>query len=160
MALIALHNFNLQTCMRSNPLGLHVWFSVRPFIYFHTLCLQTAKALVRLGGCAVSAKSSLFAYAISTIISWAGSFEQCHGKTCLMPYANIKAADQAAYQQSLISAFIIGCLDGIIHIHVFVCLIQNLKTSCLHSWGGRFVTYLAANPRRQVFSWCGSFVVD
>ena len=36
MALIALRKLNLQTRMRSNPLGLDVWFLVRPFVYFHT----------------------------------------------------------------------------------------------------------------------------
>ena len=36
MALIALRKLNLQTHMCSNPLGLHVWFLVRPFVYFHT----------------------------------------------------------------------------------------------------------------------------
>ena len=51
MALIALRKLNLQTRMRSNPLGLHVWFLVRPFVYFHTVCVRTAKALARLRGC-------------------------------------------------------------------------------------------------------------
>ena len=74
MALIALRKLNLQTRMRSNPRGLHVWSLVRPFVYFHTLCVRTAKALARLRGCAVSPEPSLFAYAINTIISWAGSF--------------------------------------------------------------------------------------
>ena len=66
MALIALRKHNLQTRMRSNPLGLHVWFLVRSFVYFHTLFVRTAKALARLRGCAVSPEHSLFAYAIST----------------------------------------------------------------------------------------------
>ena len=57
MALTALRKLNLQTRMRSNPLGLQVRFFVRPFVYLHTLCVQTAKALRSL------------AYAISTIIS-------------------------------------------------------------------------------------------
>ena len=67
------YKLNLQTCTRSNPLSLHVWLLVRPFVYFHTLCVRTAKALARLGRCEVSPEPSLFAYAISTIISWAGS---------------------------------------------------------------------------------------
>ena len=70
MALIALRKLSLQTRMCRNPLGLHVWYLVRPFVYFHTLCVRTAKALIR----AVSPEPLLFAYAISTIISWAGSF--------------------------------------------------------------------------------------
>ena len=73
MALIALLKLNLQTRVRSHPMGLHVWFSVRPFDYFHTSCVQTAKALARLRRCAGSPEPSLVAYAISTIISWAGS---------------------------------------------------------------------------------------
>ena len=35
-------------------------------------------------------------------------------KTCLMPYANNKYADQSAHSRSLISIFIIHCLDSII----------------------------------------------
>ena len=64
MALIALLKLNLQTRMRSHPVGLDVWFSLRPFIYCHTLCVRTA----RLCGCAGSPELSLVAYAISTII--------------------------------------------------------------------------------------------
>ena len=51
-------------------------FFVGPFVYFHTWCVQTAKALARLRGCAGSSKPSLdaFMYVISTVISWAGSY--------------------------------------------------------------------------------------
>ena len=55
-------------------MGLNVWFLVRPFVYFHTSCVRTAKALARLCGCPGSPEPSLVAYVISTIISWAGSF--------------------------------------------------------------------------------------
>ena len=48
MALITLLKLNLQTRMRSNPLALHVWFLVRPFVYFHTACVRRAKAMARL----------------------------------------------------------------------------------------------------------------
>ena len=73
MALIALRKLNLQTRMHSHLMGLHVWFSVRSFVCFYSLCVRTAMALVRLRECAGSPEPSLFAYAISTIISWAGS---------------------------------------------------------------------------------------
>ena len=78
MVLFILRKFILQTRMRSHPVGLQVWFLVRPFVYFHTLCVRTAKALgrLRIRGCAVSPESLLFAYAISTIISWAGSSDE------------------------------------------------------------------------------------
>ena len=74
MALFVLSKFILQTRMHCHPMGLDVWFLVGPFVYFHTSCMQTAKALARLRGCAGSPEPSLVAYAISTIISWAGSY--------------------------------------------------------------------------------------
>ena len=51
MALFVLHNFILQSRMRSHPVGLDVWILIGPFVYFHTLCVRTAKALARLRGC-------------------------------------------------------------------------------------------------------------
>ena len=74
VVLSVLRKLILQTCMRSHPLGLDVSCLVGPFVYFHTSCLRTAKALARLHGCAGSSEPSLVAYVISIIISWAGSF--------------------------------------------------------------------------------------
>ena len=54
-------------------IGKDVWFLVGPFIFFHTSCVRTAKALMRLPECADSSEPSLVGYVISTIISWAGS---------------------------------------------------------------------------------------
>ena len=79
MVLFILHKLILQTRMRSHPVGLDVRFLVRPFVYFHTSCVQTAKALVRLRECAGSPEPSLVACVISTIISWAGSFNKNDG---------------------------------------------------------------------------------
>ena len=42
--------------------------------------------------------------------------EQGHEKMCLMSYANNKGADQSAHPRSLISAFVIRCLDSIISL--------------------------------------------
>ena len=42
------------------------------------------------------------------------TFEPGHEKTCLMSYANNKGADQPAHPCSLISAFVVRCLDSII----------------------------------------------
>ena len=39
-----------------------------------------------------------------------------HEKTCLMPYANNKGADQAAHPRSLSSTFVVRCLDSMIYI--------------------------------------------
>ena len=78
MALFVLRKLILQTRMRSHPVGLDVWFLVGPFVYFHTSCVWTAKALARLCGCAGSSEPSLVAYVISIIISWAGLFISFH----------------------------------------------------------------------------------
>ena len=56
LALFVLCKFILQIRMRSHPVELDVWFLVWPFVYFHSSCVRTA---------------------ISTIISWAGSFGTC-----------------------------------------------------------------------------------
>ena len=42
--------------------------------------------------------------------------EPGHEKTCLMSYANNKGADQAAHPRSLISAFVVRCLDSILSL--------------------------------------------
>ena len=39
-----------------------------------------------------------------------------HEKLCLMSYANNKVADQPAHLYSLISAFVVHCLDSIISL--------------------------------------------
>ena len=44
------------------------------------------------------------------------SFEPGHEKMCLMSYANNKGADQPAHPRSLISAFVVRCLDSIISL--------------------------------------------
>ena len=45
-----------------------------------------------------------------------------HAKTCLMPYANNKGADQPAHPRSLISTFVVLCLDT-----MYTCYIQSFK---------------------------------
>ena len=37
-----------------------------------------------------------------------------HAKMCLMPYANNKGTDQPAYRRSLISTFVVCCLDSML----------------------------------------------
>ena len=48
MALFVLRKLIHQMRMRSHPVGLDVWFLVGPFVYFHTSCVQTVKALARM----------------------------------------------------------------------------------------------------------------
>ena len=56
MALFVLHKLILQMRMRSHPVGLDVWFLVGPFVFFHSSCGRTAKALARLRGCLMNCK--------------------------------------------------------------------------------------------------------
>ena len=53
------------------------------------------------------------------------SYEPGHEKMCLMPYANNKGADQPAHPRSLISAFVVRCLDSVMPL-VSVTKISSL----------------------------------
>ena len=53
------------------------------------------------------------------------SFEPGHEKTCFMLYANKKGADQLARPRSLISAFVVHCLDSVMSL-VSVTTISSL----------------------------------
>ena len=48
--------------------------------------------------------------------SLSNTYEPDHEKTCLILYANNKAEDQPAHPRSLISAFVVRCLDSIVPI--------------------------------------------
>ena len=67
---------------------------------------------------------------------WAGPWE-----TYLMLYANNKGADQPAYPRSLISAFVVRCLDSVMSL-VYVTKISSLMLASVLSrpvwvWPGR-----------------------
>ena len=71
------------------------------------------------------------------LIKWATSWENL-----FMPYANTKGADQPARLRSLISTFVVRCLDTIIHL----LAIADFKTlASLCSWADRFESYLVGN---------------
>ena len=76
---------------------------------------------------------------IDMIMIWATSWENL-----FMPYANNKGADQPAHLRSLISAFIVRCLDSIIPV-VSISKIANLYLASL-AVQGRFESTLVANP--------------
>ena len=64
----------LQTRMRSHPVELDVWPLVRLFVYFHTSCVRTAKALARLcawaiAGCLCGKYHKLMSWLICAISS-------------------------------------------------------------------------------------------
>ena len=75
---------------------------------------------------------------------------------CLTPYANNKGADQPAHLRSLISAFVVRCLDSIISLDS-IAEISRLASFC--GCAGRFVSCLVGDSQRHIFSWRGSNVI-
>ena len=65
-----------------------------------------------------------------------------------------KGADQPAHSCSLISAFVVRCLDSIISLDS-IAEISRLASLC--SWAGQFESDQVGNSRRHVFSWRGSY---
>ena len=61
----------------------------------------------------------LFAFLFNLIVilkQLGSTYEPHHEKTCFMLYANNKDADQPAHPCSLISIFVVGCLDSILFV--------------------------------------------
>ena len=76
-------------------------------------------------------------------------------KMCLMSYANNKGADQPAHPRSLITAFVVRCLDNIISL-IYSRNFKTLASFC--DCAGRFVSGLVGNSRRHVRSCRGSLM--
>ena len=76
--------------------------------------------------------------------------EPGHEKTCLMSYANSKGADQPAHPHSLISAFVVRCLDSVMSL-VSVTKISSLMLASVAEQVS-FESDLVGNSRRHVFS--------
>ena len=66
--------------------------------------------------------------------------EPGHEKTCLMSYANYKGADQPTHPRSLISAFVVRCLDSIVSL-VSVTKISNLMLASVAEQAGLSLTW-------------------
>ena len=60
--------------------------------------------------------TALSTYAVNKVSKARNPYEPGHEKMCLMSYANNKCADQPAHPRSLISAFVVRCLDSIISL--------------------------------------------
>ena len=66
---------------------------------------------------------------------------------CVLCHANNKGEDQPAHPRSLISTFVVHCLDS---LYMYTWYIQSFKilvSFC--SWAGWFDSYLVKNPQRQ-----------
>ena len=66
--------------------------------------------------------------------------EPGHEKTCLMSYANNKGADQPAHPRSLISAFVVRCLDSVMSL-VSVTKISSLMLASVAAQAGLSLTW-------------------
>ena len=66
--------------------------------------------------------------------------EPGHEKTCLMSYANNKGADQPAHPRSLISAFVVRCLDSVMSL-VSVTKISSLMLASVTEQAGLSLTW-------------------
>ena len=80
--------------------------------------------------------------------------EPGHEKMCLMSYAKNKGADQTAHPSSLISAFVVRCLDSIISLDSIAEMSRTLASFC--GCAGRFVSGLVGNSQRHVLTCRGS----
>ena len=131
LVLFLLHKLLLQMHMRSHPEGLDVWILVWPFTYFHTSCVRTAKALVRLGSCTGSPEPSLVAYVISTIISWAGLYIFWLHSCILKP----PCSNFSIITTMLSGVPVPGGGGGAPHIWKwYICAVEDLKIGGL--WSG------------------------
>ena len=74
-------------------------------------------------------------FSILKIIRWATSWENL-----FLPYANNKGTDQAAHLRSLISAFVVRCLDSIIPL-VSISQISSLYLASMAAQAGFCLTW-------------------
>ena len=66
--------------------------------------------------------------------------EPGHEKSCLLSYANNKGADQPEHLRSLISAFIVRCLDSVMSL-VSVTKISSLMLASVAAQAGLSLTW-------------------
>ena len=83
-----------------------------------------------------------------TCWNWATSWQNL-----FMPTANNKGADQPAHPRSLISTFVVHCLDGTI----FLDSISEISSRGCTGW---FVSYLVANPKDRFSRDEAQFMTD
>ena len=117
-------------------LSVHLWYLDRHCVWNITLGLMTVFAIVKLRTKTTHSHFSEILIVCDIgrkmgceILTCQMQYEPRHKKTCFLPYANNNGADQPAHPRSLISAFVVRCLDSIIPL-VSISAISNL---CLAS---------------------------
>ena len=81
---------------------------------------------------------------LTKVVSVKTLFEPRLGKPCFMPFANNKDADQPTHLRSLISTFVVRCLDSTVSI---IAKSKSSRPPSLCSWAGRFESYLVQTPK-------------
>ena len=94
-------------------------------------------------GCGCNKNCSKYSGCINSLdffmtIKWVASWENL-----FMPYANNKSADQPAHSRSLISTFVVLCLESIIPV---LAISKNSRLASFWSRAGRFESDLVTNP--------------
>ena len=87
-------------------------------------------------------------------------FELGHEKMCLMSYANNKGTDQPAHPHSLISTFVVRCLDSIISLGS-IAKISRLQVDSVAAQTGLCLAWLETSEDtfcRVVAHFCASTV--
>ena len=99
--IVLMFNVSITTCCSQNDMQVCFWKG-----------RQYCRPRSNTTECGDWSGSTLFTYRnISLKIKWATSWENQ-----FMPYVNNKGADQPAHPHSLISTFVVPCLDSIIPI--------------------------------------------
>ena len=80
---------------------------------------------------------------------WENAFEPGHEKTCLMSYANNKGADQPVHPRSLISVFVVRCLNSVMSL-VSVTNISSLMLATVAEQSSLSLT--SSETREDTFS--------
>ena len=88
-----------------------------------------------------------------TSIEKRNTYEPSHGKACLCPMRTTKAQISLRIH-SLISAFVVRCLDSIIPLLAIVKISRPWLVSSAEQVGWVLTGH---KHKRQVFSWCGSY---
>ena len=97
-------------------------------------------------------KASIYIF-LKWVDCWIGFIWATSWENLFMPYANNKGADQPVHLRSLISTFVVRYLHSIMSLVYISEIISYLL------WLRRPVWVLPCRkPRRQVFSWQGSYV--
>ena len=80
------------------------------------------------------------------------TYEPGHEKMCLMAYANNKGADQPAHPRSLISVFVVCCLDSVMSL-ISVTKISSLMLASVAEQASLSLTWSKLPKTHFLMAW-------